>query len=81
MSIALPDKRFYTITVGQRGDKIHQETYCSADGTLCNVTTYVFNKAEEFVKKEISQTYPCIEVELNGKKRSCKIGILDIEGQ
>jgi hypothetical protein len=68
--LQLPDKRFYTVSYHQPGGNIHQETYCSADGTLCNVSTYVYDKKGVFKRKEISQTQPCIEVELDGKKRS-----------
>ena len=32
----------------------------------------IYNKKGEFVRKEVSQTQPCIEVELDGKKRSAK---------
>ncbi len=71
-ALQLPDKRFYSVTYNQPGTKIHQETYCSVDGTLCNVTTYVYSKTGTFIKKEITQTQPCIEVELDGKKRSYK---------
>lgn len=68
--VQLYDKRFYSVTYHQPGNKIHQETYCSADGTLCYVTTYVYNKKGEFAKKEITQTQPCVEIEIDGKKRS-----------
>lgn len=78
--LQLPDKRFYSVSYNQPGGSIHQETYCSADGTLCNVITYVYNKKGEFVRKEVSQTQPCIEVEINGKKRSAHRGI-NLEGQ
>lgn len=71
--LQLPDKRFYSVSYHQPSGKIQQETYCSADGTLCNVTTYVYNKKGEFIRKEISQTSPCVEVEINGKKRSAKL--------
>jgi hypothetical protein len=78
--LQLPDKRFYSISYHQPSGNIHQETYCSKDGTLCNVTTYVYNKKGEFVKKEVSQTQPCIEVELDEKKRSVK-RVINLEGQ
>lgn len=76
----LPDKRFYSISYLQPSGNIHQETYCSADGTLCSVTTYVYDKKGKFVRKEISQTQPCIEVEIDGKKRSAHRGI-NLEGK
>ncbi len=79
-AVQLYDKRFYSITYGQPGNKIHQETYCSADGTLCNVTTYVYNKKGELAKKEITQTEPCIVTELDGKKRSTRRGV-QLEGE
>ncbi len=75
----LPDKRFYSVDYNQPGNTTHQETYCSADGTLCNVTTYYYNKKGEFLRKETLQTQPCIEVELDSKKRSLKRGI-NLEG-
>ncbi len=68
--LQLPDKTFYSVSYHQPSGQIHQETYCSADGTLCNVTTYVYNKQGEFKRKEITQTQPCIEIQLEGKKRS-----------
>lgn len=75
----LYDKRFYSVSYHQPGNKIHQETYCSADGTLCNVTTYVYDKNGEFKRKEITQTQPCVEVEIDGKKRSYKL-VKQLEG-
>jgi hypothetical protein len=77
-ALQLPDQRFYSITYGQPGNKIHQETYCSADGTLCNVTTYVYDKNGELRRKDVTQTQPCIEIEINGKKKSYKSGILEL---
>ena len=76
----LNDKRFYSVSYHQPGNKIHQETYCSADGTLCNVTTYVYNKKGEFKYKEITQTQPCIEVEIDGKIRSYRL-VEELEGR
>ena len=79
--LQLPDKRFYSISYHQPSGNIHQETYCSEDGTLCNVTTYIYNKKGELVKKEITQTEPCIVVyEIDGKKRSAK-RVVNLEGQ
>lgn len=74
----LPDSRFYSMSYGQPGNKPHQETYCSADGTLCNVSTFVYNKKGELIKTKVSQTQPCIEIEQNGEKRSFKKGIIEI---
>lgn len=68
----LPDKKFYSISYHQPSGITHQETYCSQDGTLCNVITYIYNKKGEFVKKKIEQTAPCSEVIIDGKKRSAK---------
>lgn len=68
----LPDRTFYKVTYHQPGGNKHEETYCSADGTLCSVNTYVYNKKGIFVKKQVVQTQPCIEVELNGKKQNVK---------
>ena len=45
----LPNKKYYSVTYHQPSEQIHQETYCSEDGTLCNVTTYVYNKKGEKV--------------------------------
>lgn len=70
--VQLPDKRFYSVSYNQPGGSIHQETYCSADGTLCNVTTYIYSKKGELLRKEVSQTQPCIEIQLEEKKRSVK---------
>lgn len=70
--IQLPDKKFYSISYHQPSGNTHQETYCSQDGTLCNVITYIYNKKGEFVKKKIEQTAPCSEVIIDGKKRSAK---------
>jgi len=78
--LQLPDKRFYSVSYNQPGGSIHQETYCSADGTLCNVTTYFYNKAGGLLRKEVSQTTPCIVVEIDGKKQSSKLGI-NLEGE
>lgn len=78
--LQLPDKRFYSVSYNQPSGTTHQETYCSEDGTLCNVTTYVYTKMGEFVRKDVSQTQPCIEVEIDGKKRSAKRGV-NLEGQ
>jgi hypothetical protein len=70
--LQLPDKRFYSISYHQPSGNIHQETYCSEDGTLCNVTTYIYNKKGEFVRKKIEITEPCSVVIIDGKKRSAK---------
>lgn len=78
--LQLPNKQFYSISYHQPSGNINQETYCSANGTLCNVTTYVYNKKGELVRKKASQTQPCIEVEIDGKKRSAKRGV-NLEGQ
>ena len=78
--LQLPDKRFYSVSYHQPSGNINQETYCSENGTLCNVTTYLYNKKGEFVRKEVSQTQPCIEVEFDGKKRSAK-RVVNLEGQ
>jgi len=74
--LQLPDKRFYSVSYNQPSGTIHQETNCSADGTLCNLTKYIYNKKGVFVRKEVSQTEPCMEVELDGKKRSTKRGVI-----
>lgn len=78
--LQLPDKRFYSVSYHQPGGKIHQETYCSADGTLCTVTTYVYDKQGILKKKDVSTTSPCIEIELLGKKRSV-LRLENLEGR
>lgn len=78
--LQLPDRRFYSISYHQPSGNIHQETYCSEDGTLCNVTTYIYNQKGEFVKKEFEQTEPCSVVIIDGKKRSAK-RVVNLEGQ
>jgi hypothetical protein len=77
--VQLYNKTFYSIDYHQPGGKAHQESYCSADGTLCNVTTYIYNEKGELLRKNITQTEPCITVEeKDGKKRSYKRGILEV---
>lgn len=77
--VQLPNKKFYSISYNQPQGNIHQETYCSEDGTLCNVTTYFYNKKGVLVKKKLVQTEPCIVVEINGIKRSTHYATL-LEG-
>jgi hypothetical protein len=78
--LQLPDGKFYSISYHQPSGTIHQETHCSEDGTLCNVTTYLYNKKGEFVRKEVSQTEPCSVFIIDGKKRSAKRAV-NLEGQ
>jgi hypothetical protein len=61
---------FYSANYHQPGAKIMQERYCSADGTLCDVISYIYNKKGELIRKEKTQTEPCIVVVLEGKKKS-----------
>jgi hypothetical protein len=68
--LQLPDKRFYSVSYNQPGGTIHQESYCSENGTLCTVTTFKYDKNGVLVKKEVVKTEPCVEVVINGKKRS-----------
>jgi hypothetical protein len=77
-ALQLPNKRFYSLSYLQPGNKKHEEIFCSANGTLCEVTTYVYNKKGELVRKEISSTEPCIEVEINGQRKSYKKGVIEI---
>jgi hypothetical protein len=77
--LQLPNKQFYSISYNQPSGSIHQETHCSEDGTLCNITTYIYNKKGEFVRKEDSQTEPCSVVIIDEKKRSAKI-VVNLEG-
>lgn len=75
----LPDGRFYSVTYHQPSGNIQQESYCSEDGTLCNITTYIYNKKGEFVKKKIEKTQPCAVVIIDEKKRSVK-RVVNLEG-
>lgn len=70
----LPDKRYYSVTYRQPGRVIEKETYCAADGSTCTETTYVYDQRGKFVKTEVQQFQPCIEVMLDGKKRSLNNG-------
>ena len=76
----LPDGRFYSATYNQPSGTLRQETYCSEDGTLCNVTTYIYNKKGEFVRKKLEKTEPCSVVIINGKKRSAT-RVVNLEGR
>lgn len=78
--LQLPDKRFYSVSYNQPSGNIHQETYCSESGTLCNVTTYIYNNKGELVRKKTIQTEPCSEVIIDGKKRSAT-RVVNLEGQ
>ncbi len=78
--LQLPNKMFYSVSYSQPSGNIHQETYCSEDGTLCNVSTYVYNKKGEFVRKEVTQTEPCVVVIIDGKKRSSH-KVTNLEGR
>ena len=78
--LQLPDKRFYSISYHQPSGTIHQESYCSENGTLCTVTTYVYDKKGELVRKKVHQTEPCSEVIIDGKKRSAT-RVVNLEGQ
>jgi hypothetical protein len=49
-----------------------EERYCSADGTLCDVISYIYNKRGELIRKEKTQTEPCIVVVSEGKKKSLR---------
>lgn len=66
----LPDGRFYRVSYHQPSGNMLVESYCSANGTLCEEVTYVYNQHGEFKKKEVTQTQPCVEVEIDGKKVS-----------
>jgi hypothetical protein len=68
--LQLPDKRFYSVSYNQPSGTINQESYCSENGTLCTVTTFKYDKNGVLVKKEVGKTEPCVEVVINGKKRS-----------
>lgn len=68
--LQLPDKRYYSISYNQPSGTIHQESYCSEDGTRCQVTSYIYTKKGKFVKKKVQVTEPCSIVIIDGKKRS-----------
>ena len=76
----LPDGRYHSVSYHQPGGNIHQETYCSEDGTLCNVTTYIYDKKGAFVKKLSETTEPCAVFMIDGKKRSAK-RVVNLEGR
>ncbi|MCA0428110.1 MAG: hypothetical protein LCH37_11800 [Bacteroidetes bacterium] len=72
--LQLPDKRFYSVVYHQDG-RTAKETYCSEDGTLCTVTTYIYSKNGELLRKKTEQIEPCSVVIIDNKKRSVKRGI------
>ncbi|MFA7273100.1 MAG: hypothetical protein WC044_04490 [Crocinitomicaceae bacterium] len=74
----LPDGRFYSATYNQPQNTKQQESYCLSNGTKCMVTNYTYNEKGELIQKLVSHTEPCMEVELNGKIRSYRKGILEI---
>jgi len=77
--IQLLDKRFYSVIYNQPRGNLSQETYCTADGTSCNVTKYIYNNKGELKRKITSQFQPCVETLLDGVKRSLKgATILDV---
>jgi hypothetical protein len=78
--LQLPDKRFYSISYNQPDGSVHEESYCSADGTLCVITRYVYDKQGILKNKKVVQTSPCREIEINGKKRSATI-VHNLEGK
>ncbi len=71
-ALQLPNKQFYKITYIQPGNKKQEESYCYPNGTLCNITRYLYDKNGNFKKTEFYQTEPCIEIQLDGKKKSFK---------
>lgn len=72
IELQLPDKTFYSVSYNQPEGTINYESYCSADGTRCEVTQYHYNKTGALEGKEVQQTQPCLEITLEGKKRSVK---------
>jgi hypothetical protein len=68
--LQLPDKRFYSISYYQPSGQVYQESYCSANGTVCEVATYRYDKKGILIRKQITQTSPCVEFEINGVIRS-----------
>jgi hypothetical protein len=71
-ALQLPNQMFYSANYHQPGAKIMQERYCSADGTLCDVISYIYNKKGKLIRKEKTQTEPCIVVVSEGKKKSLR---------
>jgi hypothetical protein len=68
-ALQLPNQMFYSANYHQPGAKIMEERYCSADGTLCDVISYIYNKRGELIRKEKTQTEPCNAIQLDGNKK------------
>lgn len=66
-AVQLPDGRFYNVSYGWPSGNKHQEMYYSADGTLCTITTYVYDKNNELIKSQTEQKQPCIRDLETGK--------------
>jgi hypothetical protein len=66
----LPDGRFYKVSYDQPSGNVLLESYCSASGTHCTEILYVYNGKGEFLKKKVTETQPCVEVEIEGRKVS-----------
>ena len=79
-SIQLNDKSFYKVSYIQPGDKLEQETFCTFQGTSCKVITYIYDKNGILKTTKTELTEECMEVEIDGKKRSAKRGV-NLEGQ
>ena len=76
--LQLPDKRFYSVSYNQPSGTINEESYCTENGTKCNITKYIYNNKGELERKKMSTTEPCIEVLIDGKIRSLKqVSILE----
>lgn len=73
-ALQLPDKSFYKISYKQPNNKIYQEMICPPNATVCEVTTYIYNKHEEYKKKVTEKIELCVEIELEGVKRHVFIG-------
>jgi hypothetical protein len=69
-ALQLPNQMFYSANYHQPGAKIMQERYCSADGTLCDVISYIYNKKGKLIRKEKTQTEPCNAIQLDGNIKS-----------
>lgn len=63
-AVQLPDGRFYNVAYLQPSGLKQKEMYYSADGKLCTITDYIYNKKGEFVKTKITEIIPCIMDEL-----------------
>jgi hypothetical protein len=69
LAMQLADGRFYSVSYNQPSNTKHEETFCSADGTLCNVNRYTYNNVSGLVTKETTQSSPCLMIEQDLKEK------------